>query len=77
MIVTGIALPMSMAIGYGLAALLVDAFSTEVYRLPLVVSARTFLWSTSTVVIAAVLSGLAVRRRLRRLDLIAVLKTRE
>jgi hypothetical protein len=29
------------------------------------------------VVIAAVLSGLAVRRRLRRLDLIAVLKTRE
>jgi putative ABC transport system permease protein len=76
-IVTGLALPLAMGIGYLLAAMLVEAFSTEVYRLPLVVSARTYLWMIATVVIAAVLSALAVRRRLRRLDLIAVLKTRE
>ena len=76
-IVTGLALPLAMGIGYLLAAMLVEAFSTEVYRLPLIVSARTYLWAVGTIVIAAVLSGLAVRRRLHRLDLIAVLKTRE
>jgi putative ABC transport system permease protein len=57
--------------------MLVTAFSTEVYRLPLIILPRTYAWSIATVVIAAVVSGLAVRRRLNRLDLIAVLKTRE
>lgn len=76
-IVTAVALPLAMGIGYLLAASLVEAFSTEVYRLPLVVSARTYLWMISTIIIAALISGLAVRGRLRRLDLIAVLKTRE
>jgi putative ABC transport system permease protein len=76
-IVTAAALPLAAVIGYGLAALLVDAFSTEVYRLPLVISGRTYAWSLLTVVLAATVSGLAVRRRLHNLDLIAVLKTRE
>jgi putative ABC transport system permease protein len=76
-IVTLVALPLGLAMGYGLAALTVQAFSTDVYRLPLVVAGRTYLWSLSTVVTAAGLSALIVRRRLDRLDLIAVLKTRE
>jgi putative ABC transport system permease protein len=66
-----------MVLGYGLAALTVQAFSTDVYRLPLVVAPRTYLWSVSTVAIAAAVSALIVRRRLDHLDLIAVLKTRE
>jgi len=76
-VVTAVALPLAAVIGYALAALLVQAFSTDVYRLPLIVTSRTYLWSIATVVIAALISGLAVRRRLNRLDLIAVLKTRE
>jgi putative ABC transport system permease protein len=77
MVLIVLALPLGVALGYGLAALLVQAFDTDVYRLPLIVSARTCAWSILTVVAAAAVSGLVVRRRLGALDLIAVLKTRE
>ncbi len=76
-IVTVLALPLGMVIGYGLAALTVQAFSTEVYRLPLIILPRTYVMSAATVVSAALLSALVVQRRVRHLDLIAVLKTRE
>jgi putative ABC transport system permease protein len=76
-VVVVIGVPAGLVLGYGLAALLVDAFNTELFRIPLVVSARTFGFAAATTFAAAVISGLAVRRRIDRLDLIAVLKTRE
>jgi putative ABC transport system permease protein len=75
--VTLMAIPIGMVLGYVFAGALVAAFNTELYRFPLVVSARTFAYAASAVLIAATLSGLAVRRRLDHLDLVAVLKTRE
>jgi putative ABC transport system permease protein len=75
-LVTLAALPLSMAVGYGLAAATVRAFDTDVYRLPLVVSFRTYAVSILTTAVTAVASALIVRRRLDRLDLVAVLKTR-
>ena len=74
---TLIAIPVGLVLGYGLAALLVQALSTELYRFPLAVSARTFTWSALTVALAAASSGLLVRRRLDDLDLVAVLKAAE
>lgn len=50
---------------------------TELFRIPLVVAPATYGRAVLTVVIAAVISGLTVRRRLDQLDLIAVLKTRD
>ncbi|HUF48699.1 MAG TPA: ABC transporter permease [Vicinamibacterales bacterium] len=76
-VVTVLAQPLGMLLGTGLAALLVRAFDTEVYRLPLIIAPRTYVFAMATVVLAAVVSGLVVRRRLDHLDLIAVLKTRE
>ncbi len=76
-LVTLAALPISMVIGYGLAGATVTAFNTDVYRLPLIVSSHTYAVSLLTMVVTAVASALIVRRRLDRLDLIAVLKTRE
>jgi putative ABC transport system permease protein len=76
-VVTIAAIPVGMLAGYAFAGLLVAAFNTELYRFPLVVTASTFAFAGSSVVVAAVLSGLAVRRRLDHLDLVAVLKTRE
>ena len=64
-------------IGYGLAVAIVQSVDSEVYRFPLVVSPRTFAYAACSVLVAAALSGLAVRRRLDHLDLVAVLKTRE
>ena len=50
---------------------------TELFRIPLVIAPATYGRSALTVVIAAIISGLVVRRRLDQLDLIAVLKTRD
>lgn len=76
-ILTLVAVPLGFAIGYGICALIPFWLSSELYRLPLVVSAKTFAFSFAVVVAAAIFSGLLVSWRLRRLDLIAVLKTRE
>ncbi len=76
-VVTLVAVPVGLVLGYGLAGLVVAAYDTEVYRFPLVVSARTYGFSALTVLLAAVFSGLVVRRRLDHLDLVEVLKTRE
>jgi putative ABC transport system permease protein len=75
--VTLMAIPVGLLLGYVFAGLLVAAFNTELYRFPLVVSSRTFAYAATSVVVAATLSGLAVRRQLDHLDLVAVLKTRE
>ena len=76
-VVTLMAIPIGLTMGYLFAGLLVAAFNTELYRFPLVVSTRTFAYAATAVMVAATLSGLAVRRQLDHLDLVAVLKTRE
>ena len=50
---------------------------SELYRFPLVATPQAMAWSALTVVLGAPLSGLVVRRRLDRLDLVGVLKQRE
>ncbi|HEX7645491.1 MAG TPA: ABC transporter permease [Burkholderiaceae bacterium] len=71
------AIPLGCAIGYGFAALLSALLSQELFRIPLVVSSKTFLLSACAVLVAAAVSGYLVWRKVRRLDLIEVLKTRE
>ncbi len=76
-LVTWIAIPIGLLLGYVFASLLVVVLDTELYRFPLVISVRTYAFAAVAVLVAATLSGLAVRRRLDHLDLVAVLKTRE
>ena len=64
-------------LGWLLAWLMVTAFDTELFRIPLVIADATYGYAALVVVLAAIGSGLLVRRRVDRLDLIAVLKTRE
>jgi putative ABC transport system permease protein len=71
------ALPVGLAAGYGFARAMVTAFSTELFRLPLVVAPRTYAFAAVMIVAATIVSALVVRRKLDRLDLVAVLKTRE
>ena len=49
----------------------------EGYRMPPVVSMRTYAFAAMCTLAAAVASALVVRRKLDRLDLVGVLKTRE
>lgn len=76
-LLTLLALPVGFGIGFGLCALIIRAVDTELIRLPLVISGRTLLYSGGIILAAAAASALLVRRRLERLNLIEVLKTRE
>ena len=66
-----------IGLGYGLTAMLVAGFQSELYRVPLLGTPSSYGWAGLTVLAATLLSAWLVRRRLDRLDLIAVLKTRE
>jgi putative ABC transport system permease protein len=76
-LLTAFSLPLGSAIGYGLSVLILESFTSEVFRIPLVVHANTVAWAWLVVLAASALSGLIVRTRLDELDLVAVLKTRE
>jgi putative ABC transport system permease protein len=66
-----------MVLGYGFAALAVWFLATESQRFPLIVTPQTFAFAATVVLLAAIASGLWVRRGLDRLDLVAVLKARD
>jgi putative ABC transport system permease protein len=72
-----VALPLGCLAGYALAWLITSSFETELFRVPLIVEPSTFGWAVVIGLAAALVSAYLVRRRLDRLDLIAVLKTRE
>lgn len=76
-ILTLAAIPVGFGLGYGLAALMSSAYNRELYRIPLIITRSTYAFTFVVVLIAAVASGWIIRRQLNRLDLIAVLKTRE
>jgi putative ABC transport system permease protein len=71
------ALPVGAVFGYGLSLAVVQLVDSEVYRFPLIVTPQAVAGAFLTIIAAATFSGLVVRRRLDRLDLVAVLKTRE
>ncbi len=76
-LLTVVALAPGFLIGYGLAWSMSLSFETELFRIPLAVSRETFGFSALVVIASATVTGLIVRRRVDRLDLVAVLKTRE
>lgn len=76
-ILTLAALPLGWLLGYGMAYSTAEGLATEMFRLPLVIERSTYAWASVVVLAASALSALIVRRRIDRLDLIEVLKTRE
>jgi putative ABC transport system permease protein len=76
-LLTVLAQPIGWGIGYGLAWLLKTKMAADVMRARLVVDNLTYAVASGMVVVAALLSALAIRRRVARLDLVSVLKTRD
>lgn len=76
-ILTLVALPLGVGLGFLMAKGILAAVESEVYRFPFVITWQNAARSALAVAAAAAFSGLVVRRRLDRLDLIAVLKVRE
>lgn len=71
------ALPLGCVMGTGLAWGMSQAMQTKLFRVPFVVSPATFGVGVSVVLLSTIASLLIVAWRIGRLDLIAVLKTRE
>lgn len=71
-------IPVGLMLGVWFAQLVVSAFGEgELFRMPLVIGPRTLLAGVLVPLVAALLAAVPLRRRLDRLDLIGVLKTRE
>lgn len=71
------ALPAGLLIGRALTALIAHLLDSELYRLPQVIEPSTYGWAVVLTLLATAVSAALVRRRIDRLDLIRVLKTRE
>jgi putative ABC transport system permease protein len=71
------ALPVGTLFGYGLSAAIVRTLQSEVYRFPLYVSRHAIAWALLGIIGASLVSALIVRRKLDKLDLVAVLKVPE
>lgn len=76
-ILTLLAVPVGAVIGGLVVLWLPSAFASELMRFPAMLTMRNFGLGTLTITSVALLTGLLLRRRLRKLDLIAVLKSRE
>lgn len=75
--VTAAGLPVGLILGRVFAAGTLRGLETESLRLPLVIHASTYAFAVAVITVAAVFSGLVVRRKLDKLDLIGVLKARD
>jgi putative ABC transport system permease protein len=76
-VVTLLAIPLGLVLGYGFCRALIEALATELLRIPMVAEPVSYASAALAVAVVSALSGLVVRRRLDRLDLVAVLKSRE
>lgn len=76
-ILTLAAIPAGFVVGYWLSLRFAEELQQDLFRVPLVLEPDTFTIAAVVVLISAIVSGLIVRRRLDRLDLVAVLKTKE
>ncbi len=73
-----LAIPLGLLLGtLGAKAMIAEWADPELFRMPFIISNKTYAFSVMVVLASGVASALLVRRKLDRLDLIAVLKTRE
>ncbi len=76
-VLTLVAIPVGLLLGYAMAYSAVTSLATELFRIPLVIHPSTYGIATLVILVSAVASGLLVRRKLDHLDLVSVLKSRE
>tara|TARA_R110002110_G_scaffold18147_5_gene76432 strand:+ start:5171 stop:7534 length:2364 start_codon:yes stop_codon:yes gene_type:complete len=77
MLIALIAQPIGWVVGAWIAQAMSSAFTSDLYAIPLVLKPATFAVASLIVLSAAFASAMLVRRRLDRLNLVAVMKTRE
>jgi len=76
-VITGAGLPMGLALGIALTLYFIWMLSTDMWRMPYVMTGANLVGAMAAVAFAAAASGGAVAWHLRNLDLVAALKARE
>ncbi len=76
-VLLAVAVPLGLALGAGLSRWMMEQFETEIFSFPYVLDVPTYARAALFVIIAVVAAALWVRRDIDRLDLVAVLKSRE
>ncbi|MFG0326640.1 MAG: ABC transporter permease [Phycisphaerales bacterium JB037] len=76
-ILTIVAIPIGLVAGWGLAWYTAHASASELIRIPFVIHPSTLAFAGVVIAVASLVSGLIVRGRLDRLDMVSVLKSRE
>ncbi len=72
-----LSIPLSYVAGYGLIQFMVQGMASDLYRVPVRLEPASYAFVALVTVASAIASALAVYWRIRKLDLIGVLKTRE
>jgi putative ABC transport system permease protein len=76
-ILTLTALPLGIAMGIALSRYMVNAFSSDLFTIPYGLSTATVARGVLVVIASTGATSLLIARRVNRLDLVAVLKTRD
>lgn len=76
-LLTLLSLPVGFMLGTWLCEFMSFNMKSDLFRVPLVLTPFTYAFSALVVIASAIISGLLVWHRLRSLDLVEVLKTRE
>lgn len=76
-LLTIVAIPLGLLIGYGLCAYLAFQFDSDLYRIPLVLGMNVYAFAATVVIISSIISAIMIWRNLVHLDMVAVLKTKE
>jgi len=77
MLLAILAQPLGWLLGAWIAHALSTSFTSDLYAIPLVLEPANFAWASLVVLSASLGSVLIVRRRIDRMDLVTVMKTRE
>jgi putative ABC transport system permease protein len=72
-----LATPLGFLIGYGICVLVTRGTASDLYRFPVILTSRTYFLAFFVTLVSTLASGSFVLRRIRRLDLVEVLKTKE
>jgi putative ABC transport system permease protein len=73
-VLSAVAIPFGLVLGYVLYGLIALTYRTELYRIPIVVTASANALASCILALAVAVSSGLIYRLLTRLDLIAVLK---
>ncbi len=76
-LLTLLAIPLGLLIGYGLCAYLAFQFDSDLYRIPLVLGLKVYAFAALVVIVSSIISAIMIWRNLSHLDMVAVLKSKE